>query len=89
MDCEQVGEGKSQVDDIIEHFNINAGNPAICMTQVRLATYCAVLVSASVPVLQKLSLVACLCLGPINLNQNPSFTISCSGRQKLVPVIMC
>ncbi len=30
----QVGEGKSQVDEIVEHFNINAGNPAICMTQV-------------------------------------------------------
>ncbi|KAL0037264.1 hypothetical protein WJX79_009148 [Trebouxia sp. C0005] len=29
----KVGEGKSQVDEIIEHFNINAGNPAICMTQ--------------------------------------------------------
>lgn len=39
MDCEQVGEGKSQVDEIIEHFNINAGNPAICMTQVGLATH--------------------------------------------------
>jgi len=46
MDCEQVGEGKSQVDDIIEHFNINAGNPAICMTQVGLVTHSSVLVSA-------------------------------------------
>jgi len=36
MHCEQVGEGKSQVDEIIEQFNINAGNPAICMTQVGL-----------------------------------------------------
>ncbi len=49
MDCEQVGEGKSQVDEIIEHFNINAGNPAICMTQVGLATYSSVLVSAGFP----------------------------------------
>ena len=46
MDCEQVGEGKSQVDDIIEHFNINPGNPAICMTQVGLITHSSVLVSA-------------------------------------------
>ena len=30
----QVGEGKSQVDEVVEHFNICAGNPAVCMTQV-------------------------------------------------------
>ena len=45
MDCEQIGEGKSQVDEIIEHFNINAGNPAICMTQVGLVTHSTVLLS--------------------------------------------
>ena len=32
----QVGEGKGQVDEIVEHFNISAGNPAVCMTQVNL-----------------------------------------------------
>lgn len=31
----QVGEGKSEVDEVVEHFNICAGNPAVCMTQVR------------------------------------------------------
>lgn len=30
----QVGEGKGQVDEVVEHFNICAGNPAVCMTQV-------------------------------------------------------
>ena len=30
----QVVEGKAHVDEIVEHFNINAGNPVVCMTQV-------------------------------------------------------
>lgn len=31
----QVGDStRAQVDEILDHFNINAANPAICMTQV-------------------------------------------------------
>lgn len=34
----QVGDGtRAQVDEILDHFNINAGNPATCMTQVCVA----------------------------------------------------
>ena len=32
----QVTEGKAHVDEIIDSFNINAGNPSVCMTQVRM-----------------------------------------------------
>ena len=38
--CLQVGEGKSEVDEVVEHFNICAGNPAVCMTQVLLTYVC-------------------------------------------------
>jgi hypothetical protein len=36
----QVEEGRSQIDALLDHMNINAGNPVVCLTQVRDPTSC-------------------------------------------------